>query len=178
MTGIDGDAQTSLEYAQTAHDMAVRTRERSGEAWSLMYRGYALLMLGDLEQARASFLRSVAIRNELDQPSLVMEPLAGMIHVALQENDLVSALENTENILFYFKRGGTLEGAEEPLRIYHACFLTLKQHKDPRSGDLLRDAAEFLTAQLAKIHDIEARRRYVENVPWRRDIEQAWSAVN
>ena len=175
---MDGDARASLEYAQKAYELAVRAGERSGEAWSLMYKGYALSMLDDLEPARASFLQSIAIRNDLDQPSLAMEPMAGLIHVLLQKKDFVSALEYTEKILAYFENGGTLAGAEEPLRIYLACFLALKRHKDSRSEDLLLAAAEFLAAQLAKINDDEARRRYVENVPWRRAIAEAWSAVH
>ncbi|HET9909620.1 MAG TPA: AAA family ATPase, partial [Anaerolineales bacterium] len=55
VTGIDGDAQASLDYAHTAQELAIAAGELSGEAWALLYKGHALLMLGDSERARENF---------------------------------------------------------------------------------------------------------------------------
>jgi len=38
-------------------------------------------------------------------------------------------------------------------------------------------AAAQLESQIARIQDENARRRYVENVPWRRAIWDAWQSA-
>ena len=172
VTAIEGDAQASLDYAETAQELAIKAGERSGEAWALMYKGHALLMLGDPELAMENFSNSVAIRNELNQPSLAMEPLAGLIDVALAADDFSSALIVAEKILAHFEGGGTLEGTEEPLRIYLSCFMALKKNKDPRADRMLQSASEFLKEHLAKIQNSAIRRSYMTNVPWRRAIAE------
>ncbi len=177
IAGVQGRARESLGYARSAREMSVKSGERSGEAWSLLYEGYALLMLGELAQAQDVFLRSIAIREELGQPSLVMEPVAGLINAALLMSDQASALEHTERILAHLSNGGTLEGVEEPLRIYLACYRALKTKDDPRTKNLLLEAIGFLEAQVSKIHDEEMRQMYIENVPWRLTIWEVWRAA-
>ena len=172
VTALDGDPQASLNYAQSAQELAIKAGERSGEAWALMYMGHALLMRGDPERAKESFSQSVAIRNELDQPSLAMEPLAGLIDVALAEDDFSSALIVAEKILAHFEGGGTLDGTEEPLRIYFSCFMALKENKDARADRMLQSASEFLKEHLAKIQNSDIRHSYMTNVPWRRAIAE------
>jgi tetratricopeptide (TPR) repeat protein len=172
VTALDGDPQASREHAQSAQELAIQAGERSGEAWALMYMGHALLMLGDPERAKENFSQSVAIRIELDQPSLAMEPLAGLIDVALAADDFSSALIVAEKIVAHFEGGGTLEGTEEPLRIYFSCFMALKKNKDPRAETMLQSASEFLAEHLAKIQNNDIRRSYMTNVPWRRAIAE------
>ena len=172
VTALDGDPKASLEYAQGALDLAIQAGERSGEAWARMYMGHAQLMLGDPESAKENFSWSVAIRNELDQPSLAIEPLAGLIDVALAADDFGSAFRVAEKILAHFEAGGTLEGTEEPLRIHFSCFMALKKNKDPRADAILKSASEFLAEHLAKIQNSDIRRNYLTNVPWRRAIAE------
>ena len=174
VTGIQQDAEASLAYAQASADLSRKNGERSGEAWSLLYLGYGYLMLGDLEQAESAFQGSIQIRTELGQPALLMEPVAGLIQVHLEKNDRTSALVEAERILSHITNGGTLEGTEEPLRIYFTCYSALRQNLDPRADDLLNQAYSQLVEQISRISDHEARRMYVENVPWRRAIQQSW----
>lgn len=177
LTGCRGEAEESLEYARSARQLSVRSGERSGEAWSWMYEGYALLALGRLDEARYAFRQSVAIREELAQPGLMMEPIAGLIHLALREGDRGSAFHHAERILSHLADGGTLDGVEEPLRVYHACYQALEQNGDPRAGEMLRQAAQLLETQTAVLPDEKMRRMYVENVPWRLAIHEAWRAA-
>ena len=83
----------------------------------------------------------------------------------------------TERILSHLSNGGTLEGTEEPLRIYFTCYSALSQNMDLRAGALLNEAYSQLAEQIFRISDDEARRMYVENVPWRRAIQQAWQQL-
>jgi hypothetical protein len=103
-----------------------------------------------------------------------MEPIAGLVETYLRENDLESSSREAEKILQYLENGSSLEGTEEPLRIYYACYLFLEKKQDPRSRQILQSAMSLLEAQVSKFGDDAARKRYIENIPWRRAI---WNAA-
>lgn len=172
--GVEKEAQSSLNYAQEALAISRKTGDKSSEAWSFLYMGYAYLLLDDLEQAEASFRISIAIRDELGQPGMRIESLAGLIQTLLLKEYVPSALEETEKIMSYLETGAALEGVEEPLRVYYACYLALGKVGDARAYTVLQSAAQFLEAQAQKLRDEKSRKMYVENVPWRLAIQQAW----
>ncbi|HEY5730204.1 MAG TPA: hypothetical protein VIS72_09155, partial [Anaerolineales bacterium] len=116
---------------------------------------------------------SVNIRIELDQPSLSMEPLAGLVAVHLAGNDIASASFFAEQILEFLDKGSNLEGVEEPLRVYHTCYLYLEKKKDPRSLHVIQQAKKALEEQVSKFSAESDRKRYIENIPWRRAIWEA-----
>jgi hypothetical protein len=41
---------------------------------------------------------------------------------------------------------------------------------DPRAAEVMAHAHALLQAELARIEDADARRMYVENIPYRREI--------
>lgn len=139
----------------------------------MLYLGHAHQMLGEPQLAQAAYRKSVEIRNELDQPALSMEPLAGLVESYLRVGDIESASREAEKILDFLEQGMTLEGTDEPLRVYHACYLLLEKKQDLRAGRILEDAVNLLEAQVSNFVDKEARERYIENIPWRRAIRAA-----
>jgi tetratricopeptide (TPR) repeat protein len=171
---MQGEAPAAMAYARQANELARRIGERSGEAWSMLYIGHAFLLTGDFAWAREAFQQSVSIREELGQSGLAVEAVSGLVQAALGAKNLPAALDWTEKILSHLANGGTFEATDSPLRIYHVCYQALETLKDPRAMELLREAASLLDAQVAKILDDEARRMFVENVPWRRAIQEAW----
>jgi len=170
------EIQAAIKYAQQANALSQKIGERSGEAWSLLYLGHAYLLDQRYKLARDTFQESITIREELGQRGLTFEPSAGLILVALETNDLSTASNEAEKILLHLENGGNFEGAEEPLRIYLACFQALKKIEDPRSATVLQDAVRLLETQVSKLHDAQAREMYIQNVPCRRDIQEAWNA--
>ncbi len=151
VTSIQNDAVTALEQAQRAKGLAVTISERSGEAWAELYSGHAYLMLNDLGNAQTAYRRSIEIRNELGQPTLAMEPIAGMVMSYLQVNDLEKASQEAEKILGFLESGAALDGTDEPLRIYYACYLLLNEKQDPRSSQILQTARNMLDAQVSNL---------------------------
>jgi predicted ATPase/class 3 adenylate cyclase len=174
VAGAMADSQAALLYAKEALELSRKASDRSSEAWSLLYGGYAHLLLKDLQQAEESFRQSIAIRDELGQPSLKTEPAAGLIETLLLRESNVPAVIETERILTFLENGGTLEGTEEPLRVYYACYLALEKTKDPRARRLLESAVRLLEAQVSKLRDEGSRQQFVENVSWRAALRQAW----
>ena len=166
--------QIAVKYAQQANELSHKIGERSGEAWSLLYLGYAYLLDKNYEMARDIFQESIIIREELGQKGLALEPTAGLIQVALDTDDLSTASSETEKIILHLENGGTFEGTEEPLRIYLACYRALQKLRDPRSTALLQNAVKLLETQVSRLHDVQARQMFIQNVPCRRAIQDAW----
>jgi hypothetical protein len=108
------------------------------------------------------------------QPLLKTEPQAGLIQAFLAANKLDLALAESETIIPYLQNGNALQGTEEPLRVYYACYLILDKMQDPRSQVVMHSAIQLLETQLSKLRDENLRKMFVENVPWRLAIRQAW----
>jgi class 3 adenylate cyclase/tetratricopeptide (TPR) repeat protein len=176
-TGVRNEIDASLEYAKKAFELSRATRDKASEAWSYLYMGYAHLARDNFQLAEDAFLESINIRVELGQPGLKMEPQAGLIQSVLRRGDDARALADTEKILAYLETGGSLDGTEEPLRVYYACYLALKQNQDPRSQPVLRSAGELLETQVSKLRDEKSRQMFIENVPWRLAIHRAWKEM-
>ena len=104
--------------------------------------------------------------------NLVMEAQAGLVETALREGDLSEAAKRAEVILAHLANNGTLDGTEEPLRIYLALIQALKELKDPRASSILQTAKQILDGQVSLLKDESSRRMYVQNVPWRKAIQE------
>ena len=174
VSGMVGEGQVSLEYAQKALELAGKVGDRSGEAWSSLYMGYAYLLSNDLIRAQEAFQQSILIREEMRQEVLKTEPQAGLVQTYLALNEPGLALSETETILPYLQNGDALQGTEEPLRVYYACYLALEKMQDPRTQDVLHSAVALLETQVSKLRDANSRQMFVENVPWRLAIRRAW----
>lgn len=172
---IQSQPALAKQYAEKAISMAQKAGERSGEAWGWLYLGHSQLLLDEIEQARISFQNSLRIREALGQVALSMEPLAGLVEAGICEGDLDAAAMCAESILAHLENGGTLNGTDEPLRVYYQCFRLLEKRQDPRGAQVLKSGMQMLDAQLAKLKDERARQMYVENVPWRQALSNAAS---
>jgi tetratricopeptide (TPR) repeat protein len=172
---IQGDAETAMAASRQAYDLGLRIGDRTGQSWALLNQGHALMQTGEYEQARDCFERCVQLRLDLDQPGFELEPMAGLTQVALQMDDLETAMKGVEHILSQISGGRNLRQVEEPMRVYFACYQALSRTGDPRSYSVLKDAVELLGKQLSSFRDDAARSRFVESVPWRRAIQDAWN---
>jgi tetratricopeptide (TPR) repeat protein len=174
-TGVRNEVDASLDYSRKALELSIATEDKSSQAWSYLYMGYAYMTQGKFAPAEDAFRASMRIRDELGQPGLKMETLAGLVQSLLLRGEQALALAETEKILAYLYSGDSLEGTEEPLRVYYACYLALKQNQDPRSLAVLQSAGELLETQVSKLRDDKSRRMFIENVPWRLAIHREWN---
>lgn len=172
--GRQGDYPTALEFAEQALGMAGAAGDPSAEAWALTYLGHARLGSDELELARQAYEFALEIRRRLDQPALAAEPLAGLARAAASVGDVRSALDHVAEILSYLEQGGSLGATDEPLRVYLTCYQVLKSSQDPRADRILETSFALLQEQAAKIKDDSLRRVFLENVPYHREILEAW----
>jgi hypothetical protein len=138
-----------------------------------MYMGYAYLALKEIEKAQVAFAKSIEIRKDLDQPALLIEPIAGLVETFLLANDLEAASHEGEKILTFLESGSTLDGTDEPLRVYYACYQLLEIKQDPRSKLILQTAINLLEAQVSKLKDESSRGSFIKNFPWRQALYNA-----
>jgi tetratricopeptide (TPR) repeat protein len=176
LAGVQSDPSKAMEYARQAYGLSLKLREPTADGWVQFYLGRAHLMLGEYSSAREAFIKSIEIREELGQFSLSMEPLVGLLEMTLLQNDEEQASSTVEKILEHFDRGGTLEGTDEPLRVYYVCYQFLSEQKDPRAQPLLQNAKQLLEAQVSRFSDDATRNRFIEIFPWRRAIYEAASS--
>ena len=170
VAGYEADAKLAILNGEQGLALARSLGDRIAEAWAQLYLGFAWHLQGDLDKAAEAFTESVTIREELNQPAYQIEAIAGLALTAFSQNRLDTALAHIETILTHLSNGGTLEGAEEPLRIYLTCYQILNSAQDPRAVKVIMNGYGFLKNSLTKIEDENTRRMLVDNVPWRRAV--------
>jgi Tfp pilus assembly protein PilF len=173
-TLAQGGCETALEYAQQGLELAGETGDRSGKAWALTYLGHIYLALDKFSNAAESYQESLDIRKALNQPNLAMEPLAGLAQVSLKQAEISTALGVVKEILGYLDEGGTLDGAEEPMRVWLTCYRVLQAIQDPRALPILENSYQLLQERAEKISDESIRRKFFENISCHSEIVKAW----
>jgi tetratricopeptide (TPR) repeat protein len=174
-----GDDEAAREYANRA-PQADRIASPSGQLTlaSSIVQGHALAGLGQLDEAADAYRQALGLWQETGRRHLVPEPLAGLARVALAHGDHTQALAHVGEILDVLETRPGLEGTIEPLRIYLTCYQVLRAHDDPRAEEILDAGYQLLQERAETIDDEALRRSYLENVPYHRQIVEAWEARN
>jgi hypothetical protein len=100
--------------------------------------------------------------------------VAGLARVALQRSDLPAAREHIDAILTHLERGGSLQGADQPLRVDLTCYRVLQQAGDTGASRLLETAYHILQERAAKIADEPTRQAFLNNIEYHREIQAAY----
>ena len=173
-SGRLGDLEAAVNHAQQGLDLARQINDSSGQAWAQTYLGHAQLESGNLELAIQAYRAAEEIRQSLNQPNLSCEPLAGLGRAALQAGDVPAASEYATRILAYLQGEGTLDGTDEPLRVYLSCYQILQAAGNPQADDILETAHALLQEKAQGIQEPALRRTFLEDIPYHREIISAW----
>jgi predicted ATPase/class 3 adenylate cyclase len=176
LSEIAGDYGAALDHAEQSLALSRKIGDRNGEAWSLTCLGHARFQAGYLGEAEEAYQSALAIRRSLDQPNLAAEPLAGLARISLSLNQLSAAQAYLDDIFTYLEGGETLEGTEEPLRVYLTCYHILNAVGDVRADRILETAYHLLQDRAALIPEESQRRSFMENIPYHQDILKAWES--
>jgi len=173
----EGNWQAAEELATKGIAAQRKTRHLDAVGEGLVWLGYAKLGLGQQVEAENAFRESLEIRRGLGQEALQVESMAGLGKALLMGGDLDGAREYGEKIREYILRDENLSGTWESLKIYWICYQILKAVGDSRKNDFLKDAVENLQKRAKKITDKDAQKRYLNNVPWHREILVEWERI-
>ncbi len=152
-----------LEYATQARRLAEEANYRSALGFALTGQGNCLTGLGRYEEAEAALQACVQMRSEMGEFNTCMETRAGLARLYLAQGKLALALQQVEEILAYLQNN-SLNGTDEPFRIYWTCCEVLKKAGDVRRGPLLNQARQLLLQQADRMQDPALRRSFLENV--------------
>lgn len=165
-------ADEAFAWIEKAFEFSAAMGERTAEGWAYFCSGHAHLIKNNYEAAAQAFLKSIEIRTQINAPILAMEARSGLCDSLLRSGDVMSAQSEVEQLARYIENNRTLEGMEEPLRVFLSVINVFEKIKDPRRLVVLQYAIQLLEAQVSKLRSEDARRMFVENVPWRRTIQQ------
>jgi tetratricopeptide (TPR) repeat protein len=165
----------AIAQLSTALEIMLEYGHTPGEAVAQTYLGHAYLGLGDLNAAKTAYQRGLDLRQEMGTQNLAMEPLAGLAEIAFHAGDLAKAGEITAKIITFLDDGGTLQGIDQPFRIYTACARILLELEDQTAGVMIQNSYQLLQEMAAKITDPQARRSYLTRVPWHLEMEKLYT---
>jgi tetratricopeptide (TPR) repeat protein len=167
-----GRADEAFAWIEKAFEFSTAIGEITASGWAYFCSGHAHLIKGNYDAAVQAFSKSIEIRTQIDSPILAMEACSGLGEAFFNSGELESAQSEAEQLVRYIEENKTLEGMEEPLRVFLSVINIFDKTKDPRIPVILRYATQLLEAQVSKLPSEDARRTFVENVPWRRTIYQ------
>ncbi len=176
---LQGDDAVALTYANAALAAARIGGQRDLQAYAQLVVGHAELGLGRHAAARIAYTASCDGLVQLQmRRQQTLDPIAGLVRVALAEGRSSEALALAEPIVAHLAGGLSLDGTEEPLLIPLTAWSALAAAGDARAPAVLESAHGALQAQAARISDARARQRFVQAVPHHRDIVAAWARRN
>ncbi|MEZ4735684.1 MAG: BTAD domain-containing putative transcriptional regulator [Caldilineaceae bacterium] len=176
-----GDQCAAQQYGRQALAISQQINNQHWQSYAWTILGHAALALGEFAEAQAAYETAVTLARAVVVPFMTIEPLAGLVRVALaqpaarlsSEQRLAVYLE--EIIAFLAQTAG--DGLEEPLRVYLTCYQGLQALHDSRADALVAQAYELLQKRAAQIDDPVLRRSFLENVAAHRSLRSATQAA-
>ncbi len=170
------DDGTAREYSQQTLLIAQEIGNRRWEGYALTVLGHALTGLGRLAEASAVYQQALSLRQELGQPNLAIESLAGLARATIAQGDLSQAQTYVEEILKHLETN-SLDGTDEPFRVYLTCYQVLQAKQDSRTNVVLKRAYKLLQGQAIKIGtETTMRHSFLENISTHREIVHLYEA--
>lgn len=170
------DFQRAANHCRAALAISQELGERATTAYAQTCLGYAVAGLGWQAEAVELFKQAIQLRKTLGQSDQMLEPLAGLAAVYLNQDQPRQALTFVEQILPQLKRL-TMAAIVDPMRILWICYQVLATNHDLRATDVLTTAFAAIESRAAKIPDERLRKYYCENVVIHRQILNAHASV-
>jgi tetratricopeptide (TPR) repeat protein len=151
----------AMQYCQAALKITQKIGARLEEAVAWRVLGHIYFGDAVIEEAKSAYRESLEICREIGNENVAQEALAGLLAVALWQNDRQEMQTLAEEILEHLAFRN-LHGADEPLYVYSVCITALARLQDPRAQKLKRQALEFLRQRADSILDEEEQQIYLD----------------
>jgi tetratricopeptide (TPR) repeat protein len=164
---LQGDHEAAYTHSTQALQMAEVHGEPfgAGDAW--LVQGRALEGLRRYAEAAHAYDEALNIWQELERLSRVLEARAGLVHIALTQEDWPTAQEQVAAILLHLRdEHGTyhdtaLRGADDPLGIIMVCYRVLAAMDDTQAAPMLDAAHAFVRQRAGTISDTRLREAFL-----------------
>lgn len=169
-----GQDLLALISAQQALAVARELETLAAESQPLCCLGHALLALNRPQEAAVAYAESMRLHRAAGNTHLAMDPLAGLVRVALVQQNMPEARAFTEEILAHLAQA-TLDGTSEPIRVLWTVCEFLMTAQDPRAQAMLAETHQALMARADKMVDRVKRQLFLTNIAVHRAVQAAWA---
>jgi predicted ATPase len=168
-----GDDKVARTHGEQALRLAKKSRDLRNRGHALTHLGHALAGLGHMQEAAEAYEEAIELRRQSGEHHRAAESLAGLARVSLALGRPAEALSHVEEILGYLDMN-TLDGTDEPFRIYLSCFRVLEANDDDRAQNVLLRARKLFDERLRNIEKPKLRRSFIEHVPSHSKLAREW----
>ena len=173
VVATEGDTERSLAYYAEARRGLEEANDRPSLGYVLTGIGRVLLEAGRPAEAIPTLREALALRQELAQPHLLPETQLYLAEALSGQGQMGEALALLEAALPRVLAGG-LETNEDTQRGLWAAYQVLSAAGDARAPDVLAQLRREIDTATERL-PADARQRYCELQPWRREALQAWA---
>jgi class 3 adenylate cyclase len=170
-----GDHERALALAQDARSAA--RKAPSQEPTALMVLGDAQMGLQRFEEAKRAYEESFARAVELGSPHQ-HDAAAALARAEVAQGDAPAACRAIARLLVHGPGGEALIGTDSQRFIELTCYQVLDAAGDPEADKWLEHAHTEVLAGASRISDPSLRQSFLSNVPYHRDIVEAWRFRN
>lgn len=168
-----GDHQAAQSYGRQALAISQQFDNRHLQSYAWTILGHAATALEKFAEAEVAYKEAIALARTLSISLMTIEPLAGLVRVALARRDEPTIPRAYLEEILNFLAQNLANGLEEPFRVYLTCYQGLQAFQDARATQILQVAQALLQERAAQIDDAAMRRTFLENVAANRAIAQA-----
>jgi tetratricopeptide (TPR) repeat protein len=159
-----GHLTQALEHAEKAWQIALKSGYRVQQAGCLTLLGHVHASLAHELEATQAYEQAITIFAQIGNAYQVVEPQAGLAHMALAQGNLSLAQSHVDTILAV-QANHPQAGWDEPFFAYLVCYRVLMTGNDPRAASVLEVACDLLQDYAAHIDDDGLRQSFLHNVP-------------
>ena len=169
-------------HARSLCEEALSLLDQRGSRWMraavLRVTGQAEMLLGQHDQAVALLSEASSEFGELNLEALAVEARALLASAQERAGMLESSRSSALDVLIQLESGISLQGAEEPMRVYVLCWELLGKDYGARIKALIDSAVEQLFERATRISEKSRRESLLYVVPFhRRLLEIAGHAI-
>ena len=178
-----GDPKTAITLYERAETILGLLDQKRDLGFVLTHYGYATIVLGDLDKAEIILNQALEFRRELGAAALAIDAMAGLAWIAKDKGRVEDAREITSEILSYIAENST-SGIELPIQVYLICYQVLTEVAKlyppihAQAIEVLEAGHLLLNKRVEQLPDQDMQRRFLQNVPYNRDLQAAWAAEN
>ena len=159
-------SQGNVAAGKRYYEQALAIQHEIGDLWgegiSLNELGAVALAQDDLPRAERYYHQALTIRRNLDQPQYLVEDWAGIAKVKLEQGEGKSASGYIQQIVEYLRENPSLDGAENPMRVFRFTWEALKAlGHDEEANQVLSLAINIIQDYLDKNNDPVSRGMYL-----------------
>jgi predicted ATPase/DNA-binding SARP family transcriptional activator len=167
-----GDHQRSEDYSRQALARSQQFDHQRFVSYAWTVLGHTAAARNEFDAAGSAYGAALTLARQLALPYMTVEPLAGLLRVALAQHAALGEVQPLLDEILAYLDTHSVNGLEEPFRVYWSCYQALHTMADPRAQQLLQTAHTLLQRRAAQISDPALRHAFLTQVAANKAIVQ------